>query len=124
MGRILDWLDDRPPTDATVVVGDFNAAPTEPACARMWAAGFRSAMVEANGTEPEVTWPTGIIAPTMDTDGGPRCLDYVWLRGAIAARAARLCFDVAPVDDPTIFPSDHRGIVVEAEIGPGLGSRT
>ena len=34
----------RPPADAQVVVGDFNADPAEPAVARMRAAGFRSAL--------------------------------------------------------------------------------
>ena len=49
-------------------------------CAR---AGFRSAYAEANGAEPAVTWPSGLQAPAMDTDGDPDCLDYIWVRGAV-----------------------------------------
>ena len=45
---LVDWLGDGPPTDATVVMGDFNAEPDEPTYARMVAAGFRSAYAEAN----------------------------------------------------------------------------
>ena len=74
-------------------------------------------IAEANGAEPEVTWPSGLQAPAMDTDGEPGCLDYVWLTGAVRVRSARLCFDRPAVDDPTLYPSDHRGILAELEIG-------
>ena len=33
-----------------------------------------------------MTWPSGLQAPGMDTDGEPGCLDYVWLRGASGSR--------------------------------------
>ena len=60
--------------------------------ARMRAAGFRSAYAEANGAEPAVTWPSGLQAPGMDTDGEPGCLDYIWVRGAVrgASRTPRV----------------------------------
>jgi endonuclease/exonuclease/phosphatase family metal-dependent hydrolase len=114
---LLDWLDAAPTTDAVVVMGDFNADPSEPTYARMSSAGFRSAFAEANGAEPAVTWPSGLQAPAIDTDGAPRCLDYVWLRGAVRASEARLAFDRPAVDDPTLFPSDHLGISARLEIG-------
>ena len=97
---LLPWLDASPPHDALIVVGDFNADPREPAYARMCAAGFRSAYEEANGREPAVTWPSGLQAEAMDTDGDPDCLDYVWLRGAVAVEEARLVFDRPAVGDP------------------------
>jgi len=59
---LVDWLGDAPAADGVVVVGDFNAEPDEPTYARMRAAGFRSAFSEANQTEPEVTWPSGLLA--------------------------------------------------------------
>ena len=114
---LLAWLDEAPPADALVVTGDFNADPAEPAYARMVAAGFRSAFVEANGAEPAVTWPSGLEAPAKDTDGDPDCLDYVWLRGAARATACRLAFDRPSADDPTLFPSDHLGISAHLEVG-------
>ena len=115
---LVAWMDALPPVGATVVTGDFNADPLEPAYARMVAAGFRSAFRGANGVEPDVTWPSGLQAPAMDTDGEPGCLDYIWLRGAISARSARPCFDRPAVDDPTLYPSDHRGVLAEVEVGP------
>jgi endonuclease/exonuclease/phosphatase family metal-dependent hydrolase len=118
---LLPWLDATPAHDALILVGDFNADPDEPACARMREAGFRSAYAEANGAEPPVTWPSGLLAPAMDTDGGPACLDYVWLRGDARAEDARLAFDRPAVGDPTLYPSDHLGIAARVRIGRGSG---
>lgn len=114
--RLLGWLDALPPA-ATVVCGDFNAEPDEPAYARMAAAGFRSAYLEASGEEPAVTWPSGLVAPAPDLEGDPGCIDYVWLRGELRCRAARLCFDRPAVDDPTLYPSDHLGLLAQLELG-------
>jgi endonuclease/exonuclease/phosphatase family metal-dependent hydrolase len=114
---LLPWLDASPAHDALIVVGDFNADPREPAYACMLDAGFRSAFVEANGAEPTVTWPSGLQAEAMDTDGDPDCLDYVWLRGAAVAESARLAFDRPAPGDPTLYPSDHLGIAANVRIG-------
>jgi endonuclease/exonuclease/phosphatase family metal-dependent hydrolase len=113
---LVAWLDVAPVTTAQIVVGDFNADPAEPAYARMVAAGFRSAYAEANGAEPAVTWPSGLQAPAMDTDGDPACLDYVWLRGPASVLHARLWADRPAADDATLFPSDHLGIVAAVEV--------
>ncbi len=115
--QVLTWLDDAPGSDAQVVVGDFNAEPVEATYARMRAAGFRSAMAEANGEDPAVTWPSGLQAPAMDTEGDPGCLDYVWVRGSVRVASARLVFDRPATDDPTLYPSDHLGISAQLEIG-------
>jgi endonuclease/exonuclease/phosphatase family metal-dependent hydrolase len=114
---LLAWLADAPPATATVLVGDFNADPAEPAPARIRADGFRSAYEDANGAEPAVTWPSGLIAEAMDTEGGPECLDYIWVRGTVRVESARLCFDRPDPSDPTLYPSDHLGISARLEIG-------
>jgi endonuclease/exonuclease/phosphatase family metal-dependent hydrolase len=115
--QLLAWLDASPEHDAMVVAGDFNAEPHEPAYARMVAAGFTSAHAQANGQEPAVTWPSGLVAPAMDTDGEPGCLDYLWLRGAVRAEQARLVFDRPAVGDPTLYPSDHVGVAATVVVG-------
>jgi endonuclease/exonuclease/phosphatase family metal-dependent hydrolase len=112
---VIDWL--RPASGPLIVVGDFNADPTEPTYAIMRGAGFRSASVEANGAEPAVTWPSGIQAPGMDDDGDPGCLDYIWVRGPITVDSCRLAFDRAAVDDATLYPSDHFGLSAWVRIG-------
>jgi endonuclease/exonuclease/phosphatase family metal-dependent hydrolase len=115
--RLVPWLDASPDHDALIVVGDFNAGPTEPASLRMRAAGFESAYAAANGADPPMTWPSGLVAPAIDTDGGPECLDYVWFRGAVRVESARLAFDRPAVGDPTLYPSDHLGVAAQVRIG-------
>jgi endonuclease/exonuclease/phosphatase family metal-dependent hydrolase len=114
---LLTWLGGAPATDATILMGDFNADPAEPAPERLRAAGFRSAYEAANGAEPAVTWPSGLQAPAMDTDGDPECLDYIWVRGAVRVESARLAFDRPHPEDATLYPSDHLGISAQLEIG-------
>jgi endonuclease/exonuclease/phosphatase family metal-dependent hydrolase len=114
---LVDWLDRTTTDTATIVLGDFNADPDEPTYTRMQAAGYRSAFAEANGQEPPVTWPSGLQAPAMDTDGVPDCLDYIWVRGALRVLSARLVFDRPDPADPTLYPSDHLGISATLEIG-------
>jgi endonuclease/exonuclease/phosphatase family metal-dependent hydrolase len=114
---LVAWLADGPVAEATIVMGDFNADPAEAAPARLRDAGFASAFEIANGAEPAVTWPSGLQAPAMDTDGPPECLDYIWVRGAVRVESARLCFDRPDHGDPTIYPSDHLGIAARLEIG-------
>ncbi len=103
-------------------MGDFNANPGEPATERMRSGGFRSAYADANGHEPAVTWPSGLQAPAIDTDGDPACLDYIWVRGAARVASARLVFDRPAADDLTLFPSDHFGIADAAR--DRLGGRS
>jgi endonuclease/exonuclease/phosphatase family metal-dependent hydrolase len=117
MASLIAWVAGASATDVTIVMGDFNADPAEPAPARLRDAGFASAYEIANGAEPAVTWPSGLQAPAMDTDGPPECLDYIWVRGAVRVESARLCFDRPDPVDPTIFPSDHLGIAARLEIG-------
>jgi endonuclease/exonuclease/phosphatase family metal-dependent hydrolase len=114
---LIDWLDRTSTHPPTIAMGDFNADPGEPTYARMQAAGFRSAFAEANGQDPAVTWPSGLQAPAMDTDGVPECLDYIWVRGEVRVLSARLAFDRPDPEDPTLYPSDHFGISATLEIG-------
>ena len=114
---LVAWLEDQAAPAPLVVVGDFNAEPVEPAYRIMTEAGFRSAHLVANGVEPAVTWPSGIQAPGMDTDGDPGCLDYIWVRGPIEVESCRLAFDRPAVGDPTLYPSDHLGLVARIRIG-------
>ncbi len=114
---ICAWMAEAPRADATFVVGDFNTPPFEPAYAVMTGAGYRSAHREFHGEEPAVTWPSGIQAETMDVDGDPNCLDYIWFRGAVSFRDVRLAANEHPANDPTIYPSDHFAIVAEVSVG-------
>jgi endonuclease/exonuclease/phosphatase family metal-dependent hydrolase len=120
VASLTPWLRasdaDASASKAMVVVGDFNAEPVEVAYRLMTEAGFRSAHLEANGAEPAVTWPSGIQAPGMDADGEPGCLDYIWVRGPITVQSCRVVFDRPAVDDPTLYPSDHFGLVATLQL--------
>jgi endonuclease/exonuclease/phosphatase family metal-dependent hydrolase len=113
---ICEWMAAAPASNAQVIVGDFNTPPFEPAYGAMTGAGYRSAFKEANGAEPAVTWPSGIQAETMDTDGDPNCLDYIWLSGSARALTARLACNEAVAGDATLYPSDHFAIVAEVDV--------
>ncbi len=115
--QLIDWLAAAAASDAQIVMGDFNANPTEPAAERMRAGGYRSAFAETNGRDPAVTWPSGLQAPAIDTDGDPACLDYIWVRGALRVASARLAFDRPDPHDPGLFPSDHLGLSARLEVG-------
>jgi len=117
VAALVEWLDAAPPVDALIVTGDFNADPREPAYERMVRAGVRSAHLEANGSESAATWPSGLVAPAMDTDGDPDCLDYIFVRGAARTLDCRLVFDRPAAGDPTLYPSDHLGLAAHLEIG-------
>ena len=114
---LVDWLAEAHDADGQIIVGDFNAEPDEPTYARMRGAGFRSAYAEANRAEPDVTWPSGLEGPAIDTDGPPGCLDYIWVRGSIAVESARLAFDRPAVGDPGLYPSDHLGLAARLTVG-------
>jgi endonuclease/exonuclease/phosphatase family metal-dependent hydrolase len=114
---ILAFLEDLPPTDATVLVGDLNGAPDEPALAHLFDAGFRSATREVGLGDPG-TFGSGLVAPTIYR--GPRfCIDYVLVRGAARVKTARLAFDQPSPDDPGLYPTDHLGLVADLEVSPG-----
>lgn len=115
---LVEWLESASVARVQVAMGDFNADPEEPAAERMRAAGFRSALAEANGRDPAITWPSGIQAEGMDTDGDPSCLDYIWVRGPVRVRVARVEFDRPDPDDQTLYPSDHFGLSATLEIEP------
>lgn len=114
---ICDWMDDAPSADAVVLAGDFNASPAEPVYEEMVRRGYRSASVEANGSEPAVTWPSGLQAPTMDTDGEPACVDYLWLSGNVQTTHASVAADQPSPVDPTLYPSDHFAVVADIAVG-------
>ena len=53
----------------------------------------------------------------MDTDGDPGCLDYIWLQGPLHASVCRLAFDRPAAEDPTLYPTDHLGLVARVVVG-------
>jgi len=123
---ILDWAKSQDAHDGTVysvVAGDFNTPPTEAAYSLIEAAGYTSCYKQVRGCEPERTFPSGLQAPTMDTDP-PLTLDYIWIKvnnnNSSSGSHATASFEVTKcwlaantplATDPTIYPSDHIAVV-------------
>jgi endonuclease/exonuclease/phosphatase family metal-dependent hydrolase len=111
---LLDWMDApaaRAAAGHTIIVGDFNAPPSEPGYALFGARGYTSAYAATHGgVEPERTFPSRIVAPTMHTDPA-MTTDYVWVRGAAGIEAAALAANAPAPHDATLYPSDHYGVV-------------
>jgi endonuclease/exonuclease/phosphatase family metal-dependent hydrolase len=114
VGKLLDWVGSRADADAMVVCGDFNAAPDQPSI-QLMAQSFRptqsqatafSPLCEPNGKPTHPEWPR------FD-----RCIDYIWIKGAVAVKGSGLCFNRPAPDNPDLWPSDHVGVWADLEIG-------
>lgn len=110
--QLLAWIDARDDVPARIVCGDFNASLDAPSAALM-ASRFR----------PTQTSPTA-FTPLADHDGSvshpywprmDRCIDYIWMSGAVDVVASGICFDRASADDPSLWPSDHAGVWADLE---------
>jgi hypothetical protein len=81
----MRWMDPlRADCAGVVITGDLNAPPGEGTHLALRRGGYSSASQLANGGEPKVTWPSGLVAPLMD-EGEPHCA------GGCAARALCAC---------------------------------
>jgi endonuclease/exonuclease/phosphatase family metal-dependent hydrolase len=105
--QLFAWIDTREEIPARIVCGDFNARLDAP-----------SASLMASRFRPTQTSPTA-FTPLTDHDGSmshpywprmDRCIDYIWVSGAVEIVASGVCFNRASPDDPSLWPSDHAGV--------------
>jgi endonuclease/exonuclease/phosphatase family metal-dependent hydrolase len=107
--RLIGWLNDHNPVPFQIIAGDFNETPDGPAIEQMKQV-YRSAFVENRGYDPIATFPTALV---FRPDGWAGCLDYVFLSKAVGlVQEARIFCNKPSVDDPTLYPSDHVGLIV------------
>lgn len=116
--QLLAWIKGRGEVPGSIVCGDFNAGLDAPSAALM-ATRFR----------PTQLAPTA-FTPLADTDGSvshpywprmDRCIDYIWMAGAIELIATGVCFDKPSPYDPTLWPSDHAGVWADLDVGAERG---
>jgi endonuclease/exonuclease/phosphatase family metal-dependent hydrolase len=116
--QLVAWIDSRDDVAGAIVCGDFNASLNAPSAALM-ATRFRptqlaptafTTLADSDGTISHPDWPR------MD-----RCIDYIWVAGAIDLIASGVCFDKPSPADPTLWPSDHAGVWADLEIGTARG---
>lgn len=111
--QMIGWLNERNPIAYQVIAGDFNEVPTGLAIERMKQT-YRSAFVETRGYDLIATFPTGLVP---SSDGWAGCLDYVFVSKSIDCVLEAKVFCSKPdADDPTLYPSDHVGLLVTLEL--------
>jgi endonuclease/exonuclease/phosphatase family metal-dependent hydrolase len=110
--RLISWLKDRNPSPMQVVAGDFNEVPDGPAI-QLMRQSFKSAFVERRGFDPIATFPTALV-PDKQWSG---CLDYIFISSSIRnVIDASLFCNKPSAEDPTLYPSDHVGLLATLEI--------
>ena len=111
---LLAWL--APVSSPIVCVGDFNFSPTHPLYSLM-RQHFRSAYFEVHGTEPVLTFPTGLWGPFVD-DCKQETLDYVWYRGERIRPVAAALAGTQGSAEKRLYGSDHYAVVADFELLP------
>jgi hypothetical protein len=121
MGQQAQELLDGPATTdlPTILSGDFNSAPTDPAYTRVVAAGFTDEWTVANPGDPGLTaWqgpPDSIVNPVSHLYAR---VDYVLTRGPFTPIDLHLVgADPSARTASGLWPSDHAGLVAQLGIG-------
>ena len=98
-----------------VLAGDFNATPSSETVQRVLAT-LTSAYPAIHGAEPEYTYPTPLVEDYNDP-ASYHCIDYLFTSPSIQVRDIRLICDEPSPDDPTLYPSDHYGLLATISFG-------
>ncbi|HEX2141151.1 MAG TPA: endonuclease/exonuclease/phosphatase family protein [Candidatus Limnocylindria bacterium] len=113
--RLVEHLAALEPAAATVLTGDLNATPDEPAITLLRTAGFSSAFAAIHGADPEWTYPSP-MTPADVAVRPPSPIDYVWVLGSAQVVDASTALDRPSPHDPSLYPSDHRAVVADLEV--------
>lgn len=111
--HLLTWMADKSSkVNGWILVGDLNARP-ESETVQEVEKEMVSAFKSVHGHEPGHTFPTPLVKETGDWYQA-RAIDYVFLSPwAFRATQASLAFTRPHPQDPTLFASDHYGILAE-----------
>jgi hypothetical protein len=111
---LTGWLNDKDSVPLQVIAGDFNEVPGGLAIEYM-KQSYRSVFVEYQGYDPIATFPTALI---QRSDGWSGCLDYIFISKAVNQVLNAQIFCRKPsVNDPTLYASDHVGLLANIEVG-------
>lgn len=108
---LMRWLAERV-GEPQVLVGDFNARPTEPAVAIV-TERLRSAYDAVHGREPDKTVPTPLRGRAQGPDA---VLDYIFVNDRVDVHDATVTFQRAAPDDPRLVASDHYGLMATVSV--------
>jgi endonuclease/exonuclease/phosphatase family metal-dependent hydrolase len=113
VNQLLEWIGSRDDVAHKIVCGDFNATLDSPSAALM-AKHFRPTQTNPTAFTPLADGAGNVSHPTwprMD-----RCIDYIWIAGALETAASEVCFNRGHADDDTIYPSDHAGLWADLDL--------
>jgi endonuclease/exonuclease/phosphatase family metal-dependent hydrolase len=111
LAGVLDWMASRSGETARVLCGDFNTTTAGAILPAALDAGLASAHALTHGYEPERTFPTP-LRPDIYALRPGECLDYIFIDPtALSVRACRVVLDRPHADDPSLYPSDHSGLL-------------
>lgn len=114
--NMIEWIEkNNEKVDGFIVLGDFNCNPEDPTYKYMINSNYYSGYKFVCGEEPTKTFPSGIIADTMD-DGPDECIDFIWIKGKLTPFFSSIWAHNCDINDKTIYPSDHFGIFVDLMI--------
>jgi endonuclease/exonuclease/phosphatase family metal-dependent hydrolase len=116
-GEIIQQLDTV--AEPQLVVGDFNANPSEPTYAEMVAAGFTDVTAALGAAGPTCCQSPDLGNPISQLTNR---YDYVFERGFSSLDLALLVGNTTPFENSRpLWPSDHAGVIAEVDLAQ-LGS--
>jgi len=111
---LTGWLNDKNSIPLQVIAGDFNEVPVGLAIEYM-KQSYRSVFVEYQGYDPLATFPTALV---QNSDGWSGCLDYIFISKSVdQVLSAQLFCRKPSANDPTLYASDHVGLLTNLEVG-------
>lgn len=129
--RVLTWLRLAEAAQPTIACGDFNATP-DMRTIRMMKESFASAYEVVHGREPDYTCPTplvyrfatvrkglsavGNLIANRQPEPWRGTLDYIFVDGNFSVLACDLVLNKPSPTDPTLYPSDHVGLIATLEL--------
>ncbi len=111
-GEIIQQLDTV--AEPQLVVGDFNANPSEPTYADMLAAGFTDVTAAFGAAGPTCCQSPDLDNPVSQLTNR---YDYVFERGLSSLDLALLVGNTTPFEGTQpLWPSDHAGVIAEVDL--------
>lgn len=110
--KLMGWLQSHKHVPIQIVSGTFNESPNGLAIQYM-KQSFRSAYEQYFGREPMATYPTALHSTVQVAT----CLDYILMSPAVRRVVdAQIFCDQPSLEDDTLYPSDHVGIIATLEV--------
>jgi endonuclease/exonuclease/phosphatase family metal-dependent hydrolase len=100
-------------TEPELVVGDFNARPTEPTYAEMLTAGFTDVALFVGAVGPTCCQSSDLDNPASQLSNR---FDYVFERGFLSIDAALLVGNTVFENVRPLWPSDHAGVIGTVDV--------